>query len=73
MNASRMIMGHTTQRDGKVHTRCDGRLIAIDTGISRHYGENVAAIRIDENGVTALYPDSSELIVPAELHIEPSR
>jgi hypothetical protein len=70
MNATRMIMGHTTQRDGKVRTRCDGRLIAIDTGISKHYGENVAAIRIDEKGVTALYSEYTELIVPAESYVE---
>ena len=63
MNAKRMITGHTTQPDGKVHTRCDGRLIVIDTGISKHYGENVAAIRIDQNGVLALYPEYSEIVV----------
>ena len=63
MNATRMITGHTTQPDGKVHTRCDGKLIVIDTGISKHYGQNVAAIRIDEYGITALYPEYSEIIV----------
>ena len=63
MNAKRMIMGHTTQPDGKVHVRCNGKLIVIDTGISRHYGENVAAVRIDQYGVTAIYPDYSETLI----------
>lgn len=63
MQAKRMVMGHTTQPDGKVHSRCNGKLIVIDTGISKHYGENVAAVRIDEHGVTAIYPEHSEIIV----------
>ena len=67
MNARRMITGHTTQPDGKVHTRCDGKLIVIDTGISKHYGENVAAIRIDEEGVTALYFSRTERIIEEKI------
>jgi len=55
MGASRMVMGHTTQRDGQIHSRCDGTLFAIDTGISRHYGEHPSALRIDATSVSAIY------------------
>jgi len=34
-NTKRMIVGHTVQPFGKIRTRCDNKLIAIDIGISR--------------------------------------
>ena len=55
LGATRMVMGHTTQRDGQIHSRCDGTLFAIDTGISRHYGEYPSALRLTGNKVEALY------------------
>ena len=55
MGAKRMVMGHTTQRDGQVRARCNGTLFAIDRGISEHYGENTAALRISGSKVEALY------------------
>lgn len=66
LGAKRMIMGHTTQRDGKIRTRCDGRLIAIDTGISRHYGEHTSALEIIGDQIYALYPSERVLIVGNE-------
>eukprot|EP00434_Breviolum_minutum_P005180 symbB.v1.2.004566.t1/scaffold239.1/size255824/9 len=35
--AERMVVGHTAQADGRVHSRCGGRLILGDTLISRFY------------------------------------
>ena len=66
LGAKRMIMGHTTQRDGKIRTRCDGQLIAIDTGISRHYGEHTAALEIIGDQIYAVYPSERALIVGNE-------
>jgi hypothetical protein len=55
VGAKRMVMGHTTQRDGQIHSRCNGTLFAIDTGISRHYGEHPSALRLTGDIVEALY------------------
>ena len=38
--AKRMIVGHTTQRDGVIRTRCGGKIVVIDIGIADHYGAN---------------------------------
>jgi hypothetical protein len=46
MGATRMVVGHTTQRAGVPLSRCDGRLWAIDTGISAHYGRHLAALEL---------------------------
>jgi len=62
MGAKRMVMGHTTQRDGQIHSRCNGVLFAIDTGISRHYGEHPSALRINENRVEAVYASGTVLL-----------
>jgi len=57
LGAERMVVGHTTQRSGQVATRCGGRLLGIDTGISSHYGGNLAAVEIVGGDAVALYPD----------------
>ncbi len=62
MGATRMVMGHTTQRDGQIRARCNGTLFAIDTGISQHYGEHPAALRISGSTVEALYPTGTVLL-----------
>ena len=46
LEARRMVMGHTTQRDGKIRTRCDGAIVAIDTGISAYAGHNFSAFEL---------------------------
>jgi hypothetical protein len=62
MDGKRMIMGHTTQENGKIHSRCNGKIIGIDTGISSHYGGHNAAIEIVEDKIYALYPNKKILI-----------
>ncbi|GAA5850062.1 hypothetical protein JCM9279_004898 [Rhodotorula babjevae] len=37
LNVRRLVMGHTPQFDG-ILSRCDGKVLLIDTGISRAYG-----------------------------------
>ena len=58
--ASRMVVGHTTQRDGKIKSRCAGKLIAIDVGLSAHYGANQAILKIENGDAKAIY--SKEMI-----------
>ena len=62
MNAQRMIMGHTTQRSGKIISRCKGKIVGIDTGVSSHYGGNYSAIEIQGNQIYAIYPDKKILL-----------
>jgi len=56
LGARRMVVGHTTQRTGTVAHRCGGALLGIDTGISAHYGGNLAAVRIEAGDARAVYP-----------------
>ncbi len=61
LGAERMVVGHTTQRSGRIAQRCNGALIGIDTGISDHYGARLSALEL-RGGVDAwaLYPDGPE-------------
>ena len=58
--AERMVVGHTTRRDGKIQARCGGRLLVIDTGISAHYGGHLAALELLDGDARALYPHGPE-------------
>lgn len=60
MGARRMIVGHTTQKSGRVASRCGGQLLGIDTGISEHYGTHLAAVEILSGDARALYPEGPE-------------
>ncbi len=65
LGARRMVMGHTTQADGRVHARCGGALLAIDTGISRLYGGRAAALRVAGGAVFAIY-EGGEVLISGE-------
>jgi Calcineurin-like phosphoesterase len=64
--ARRMVMGHTTQRDGRILVRFGGRTVFIDTGLSRGYGGHLAALEIRGERLTALYPEGRiPLLLPS--------
>jgi 3',5'-cyclic AMP phosphodiesterase CpdA len=56
LDADRMVVGHTTRRDGRILSRCDGALWVIDIGIAQSYGGNLGALRIDGTEVLPLAP-----------------
>ena len=62
LDAKRMVVGHTTQRNGQIRSRCNNQIIVIDTGISAHYGGHMSFLKIEEKTVTAFYSDSSHII-----------
>lgn len=62
LEANRMVIGHTVQHDGAIHTRCDGKVILIDIGISSAYGGRKGALEIVGNDVTALYATYNETL-----------
>ncbi len=57
LEAERMVVGHTTQRDGLMKSRCGGRLFAIDVGIASSYGPHAGALEILGDAFTAVYVD----------------
>ncbi|KAI9470998.1 MAG: Metallo-dependent phosphatase-like protein [Benjaminiella poitrasii] len=62
LEANRMVVGHTVQHDGAIHTRCGGKVILIDIGISSAYGGRKGALEIRGNDVYAIYADRKEAL-----------
>lgn len=56
LKVERMVVGHTPQRSGKILSRCSGKFIDIDVGISKVYGRHHAALEIYPDRINALYP-----------------
>ncbi|KAI8149538.1 Metallo-dependent phosphatase-like protein [Fennellomyces sp. T-0311] len=72
LKADRMVMGHTVQRDGRIHTRCNGKIVLIDIGISKVYGGHYGALEIMGDELVAIYKDGRKRLVkrPAMVHQE---
>ena len=64
--AKRMVMGHTTDRNGKIRVRFGGKAVFIDTGLSAHYGRHPSALELRGDTLTALYPEGRVLLVKPE-------
>ncbi|KAI8980937.1 Metallo-dependent phosphatase-like protein [Pilobolus umbonatus] len=62
MGGNRMVVGHTVQHDGLIQTRCGGKVVLIDIGISSAYGGRKGALEIIGNSVRALYAEGSEAL-----------
>jgi len=72
----RLIMGHTPHFNGIV-SRCNGKILLIDTGISKVYGGVLSAAKmtyslspskikghwIEEDVVTAIYSDREVVLI----------
>ncbi|TPX47469.1 hypothetical protein SeMB42_g00708 [Synchytrium endobioticum] len=63
LGARRMVIGHTPQLDG-IKSRCRGRVIIIDTGISSVYGGKLSALEIFGDSATALYEKGKKVKLP---------
>lgn len=55
LDAKRMVVGHTTRRDGRLQPRCDGRLVVIDVGIADAYGGHLGAWELSGTDSGARY------------------
>jgi len=80
----RMIMGHTPDFQNIV-SRCNGKIIIIDTGISHAYGGALSALSIhyslspigqdgdsrwhETETISAIYPDRREVLVQTEREV----
>ncbi|CBZ50434.1 metallophosphoesterase, related [Neospora caninum Liverpool] len=49
LESEKMVIGHTVQESGNIEFYCDGRLILIDTGISRYVANSPRMLEI-QNG-----------------------
>jgi hypothetical protein len=59
--AARVVVGHTTQDDGRIHARAGRRVFLVDTGAGAAYGSRPSALEVDWTGrVVASYPGNSE-------------
>ncbi|ORX49192.1 Metallo-dependent phosphatase [Hesseltinella vesiculosa] len=65
LKADRMIIGHTPQLDGQILTRCDGKIIVIDIGLSWVYGGHAGALEIDGEKLTAIYKSGRVDLTPS--------
>jgi hypothetical protein len=63
--AKRMVMGHTTSREGRIRQRFGGKALFIDVGLSTGYGRHIAALELRGGQLTALYPEGRvDLLAP---------
>ena len=56
LGARRMVMGHTTQKDGRITSRCGGKIIGIDTGMSGYAGHRYSAFELINGDARAIHP-----------------
>ncbi|GHG62694.1 metallophosphoesterase [Comamonas sp. JC664] len=69
--ARRMVMGHTTNRDGKIQVRFNGKALLIDTGLSTGYGRHLAALELRGGKVHALYREGKVPLEPMKAPAAP--
>lgn len=71
LGAERLVVGHTPTMDGLVHSRMDGRVIRLDTGMNTaYYGGRPAALEIIADGAARpIYATDG----PEKLIAEPNR
>eukprot|EP00921_Rhytidocystis_pertsovi_P010266 GHVQ01016512.1.p1 GENE.GHVQ01016512.1~~GHVQ01016512.1.p1 ORF type:complete len:987 (+),score=235.28 GHVQ01016512.1:809-3769(+) len=46
IGAERMVVGHTVQVSGQIESRCGGKLVLIDTGVSRYVLDSPSVLQI---------------------------
>lgn len=62
--ADRMAAGHSPRRSASIQSRLGGQLFLVDTGmLAEVYGGRASALEIEAGRVTAIYPDSKEVLV----------
>eukprot|EP00922_Rhytidocystis_sp_ex-Travisia-forbesii_P008277 GHVS01012194.1.p1 GENE.GHVS01012194.1~~GHVS01012194.1.p1 ORF type:complete len:588 (+),score=203.26 GHVS01012194.1:71-1834(+) len=53
LGGERMVIGHTVQETGNIQVKCDGKLILIDTGVSRYVMNKPTLLQIDTTIVSS--------------------
>jgi len=67
LGVRRFVTGHTPQSPGRINARFDDRIFLIDTGMLSTYfkGGRASALELQEGRVTAIYPDTRDVLVSA--------
>ena len=59
LNAKRMVVAHTVKQT--ITSNCDGRVWAVDTGMSRYYGGPIEVLEIvDDSLVSVIKPSDKK-------------
>ena len=63
--AAHFVVGHTPQRDGRIHPRFGGKVFLIDTGMLASYfpGGRASALEIQDGKFTAIYLDQRNVLL----------
>ncbi|PFH32604.1 Ser/Thr phosphatase family protein [Besnoitia besnoiti] len=60
LGAGKMVIGHTVQESGNIEAYCDGRLLLIDTGISRYVANSPRMLEIHDGAFYEWKADVAE-------------
>ena len=66
LDASRMVIGHTATKPGRIRSYYDGRILAIDSGMlgGEFFSEGVpSALEIDKGTFTAIYQGKRDVLI----------
>ena len=74
VDADRMVVGHTIQRDFQVHSKCHGHIILGDTAISSAYGGAMSFVEYGTEGhdVKVVYPATDLAVALPEIGMDQS-
>jgi hypothetical protein len=67
LGARRAVIGHTPTPGGRVLSRFEGRLIRLDTGMTRYYGGYPAALVIEDDEMSVTYTDDGPSVPHVQL------
>jgi hypothetical protein len=68
LGVRRMVIAHTTAADGWIETRFDDRVVLVDTGMlgpPSYPRGRPSALEIVDGGLTAIYMDGRQVLVPS--------
>ena len=61
LDVAAVAVGHTPQRDGRIHSRLDGRVLLLDTGmLARYYGGRPRALVVEDGVQRVVSPDGDQ-------------
>ncbi|MEE4298864.1 MAG: metallophosphoesterase [Pseudomonadales bacterium] len=61
LDVEAVAVGHTPQRDGRIHSRLDGSVLLLDTGmLARYYGGRPRALVIEDGVRRVVSPDGDQ-------------
>ncbi len=75
MGAEHVVVGHTPQRDGAVHSRFGGKVFLIDTGMLSSYyrGGQASALEFHGGKFTAIYNDKRIVLLGSAATATPAQ